>query len=268
MKKFLIILLASFASSNTVFADNYLERRGNYLVCPNNNRIVNPSNLPISASAPFRLRKLAKKTEIKIQENTNSYRLDFFSQPSPVQLNENIFDSPLLLRHDSWIAIPKEDLTFSDTKIVIKNLLSKDIKPSTSYLVQEYKMSDGIPVQRGNMWIDPYDKVVFVNSSGIPLTLVFKPNDDYPIHALDRNGKRIEIRYDSVPSYVDSPGPSNFQITCNTNDFNITYKGVFLFKMRLFDEFGVESLSPYLFLNTKFIMKTEPAPESNGGFQF
>ena len=252
---------------------NYVKFRGQYLVCPNNNRVVDPLNLPLKASAPFRLKKWAKRPKIKIPENPNPYRLNFEAMSMPVipDLHESIFNFPSLVSHDSWIAIAKEDIM--DTNTVIKNFLSKDIKPPTAYLIQKQKIWDGIPIKRDNMWRFPKDEVTFLNSAGTQLTIVFNRNQPHKAdYALDGTGKKIEIQdfytIDNTYPYEETLGPSRGIVICNTNDTNITYKGAYTFKMRLFDEFGVESMCPLLILNTRFIMKTEQAPQSSGGFQF
>ena len=274
MKKFLITLLTAISSFNPVLAENYLETRGKYLVCPNNNRVVDPLNLPLKASAPFRLKKKAKKPKIKIPENQNPYKLNFgaMSMPNIPDLGQSIFNFPLLVSYDSWIAIAKEDIM--DTNTVIKNFLSKDIKPPTSYRIQKHNIWDGTTFNRsGNLVSFPSDEVTFVNSEGTQLTLVFgRGRSNQPDYALDGTGKKFKTQefytIDMIYPYDETIGPSRGKVICNSNDTNITYKGAYTFKMRLFDEFGVESMSPLLILNTRFIMKTEPAPQSSGGFQF
>ena len=91
MNKFIITLLTAISSFSPVYAENYLESRGKYLVCPNNNRVVDPLNLPLKASAPFRLKKRAKRPNIKIPENPNPYRLNFCVNLLRLQMNEAVY---------------------------------------------------------------------------------------------------------------------------------------------------------------------------------
>ena len=251
---------------------NYIKFRGQYLVCPNNNRVFDPSDVPVGPAMPFRLKKTSR-----FPRDINRHRY----HPGNRELFKSIFDSPLLVEYDSWIAIAKEDVR--DTNIVIKEFLRKDIKPSTSYLIREKEMWDGnavldkVNINNTNTfqynWYEPEDYITYVNSQGTQLTLRF--DNRHPFHynivALDRNGKKIQTQ--SINSYrmeinEESLGPVSQIITCNTDDSNITYKGVYTFKMVLYNEYGERYMSPLMILNTKFIMKTQPALESGGEFQF
>ena len=249
---------------------NYIKFRGQYLVCPNNNRVFDPSDVPVGPAMPFWLKKTSR---FPYDSNRNRYH------PGNRELFKSIFDSPLLVEYDSWIAIAKEDVR--DTNTVIKEFLRKDIKPSTSYEIQEKEMWDGNAVldkvRINNYfqynWYEPRDYITYVNSQGTQLTLRFENRHpfNYNIVALDRNGKEIQTQdFNTYAMEIneESLGPVSQIITCNTDDSNITYKGVYSFKMVLYNEFGERYMSPQLILNTKFIMKTQPALESGGEFQF